>query len=213
MEEALQNQQKRNRVSENQRKDEQTEMALQEKDNEITDLKEELSVIKKLHSTQLEENKKSHGEVDTFKSKLKTLGKIKTDLDEKVEALQKELLSTNEALKSQNADPKIAELETMVTEFRKRKEEDDKQITDLKVLLDEAGEDYLAKNREIKGLQSKITSLKVNVVEIEINPVELKLENGNKVNGNRQTFNSMQRQKRFIQFPFDSDFSKGLLYY
>ena len=101
----------------------------------------------------------------------------------------------------------------MVTEFRKRKEEDDKQITDLKVLLDEAGEDYLAKNREIKGLQSKITSLKVNVVEIEINPVELKLENGNKVNGNRQTFNSMQRQKRFIQFPFDSDFSKGLLYY
>ena len=166
MEEALQNQQKRNRVSENQRKDEQTEMALQEKDNEITDLKEELSVIKKLHSTQLEENKKSHGEVDTFKSKLKTLGKTKTDLDEKVEALQKELLSTNEALKSQNADPKIAELETMVTEFRKRKEEDDKQIKDLKVLLDEAGEDYLAKNREIKGLQSKITSLKVNVVEI-----------------------------------------------
>ena len=179
MEEALlQSQQKRNRASENERKDEQTEMALQGKDNEITDLKEELSVIKKLHSTQLEENKKAQGEVDTFKSKLKTLGKTKTDLDEKVEALQKELLSTNEALKSQNADPKIAELETMVTEFRKRKEEDDKQIKDLKLLLDEAGEDYLAKDREIKGLQSKITSLKVNVVEIEINPVlllELKL--------------------------------------
>ena len=174
MEEALlQSQQKRNRASENERKDEQTEMALQGKDNEITDLKEELSVIKKLHSTQLEENKKAQGEVDTFKSKLKTLGKTKTDLDEKVEALQKELLSTNEALKSQNADPKIAELETMVTEFRKRKEEDDKQIKDLKLLLDEAGEDYLAKDREIKGLQSKITSLKVNVVEIEINPVLL----------------------------------------
>ena len=171
MEEALQNQQKRNRKSENERKDEQTEMALQGKDNEITDLKEELSVIKKLHSTQLEENKKTHDEVDTLKSKLKTLGRTKTDLDEKVEALQKELLSTNEALQSQNADPKIAELETMVTEFRKRKEEDDKQIKDLKVLLDEAGEDYLAKNREIKGLQSKITSLKVNVVETKINPV------------------------------------------
>ena len=178
LEEALQNQQKRNRKSENERKDEQTEMALQGKDNEITDLKEELSVIKKLHSTQLEENKKTLGEVDTFKSKLKTLGKTKTDLDEKVEALQKELLTTNEALQSQNADPKIAELETMVTEFRKRKEEDEKQIKDLKVLLDEAGEDYLAKNREIKGLQSKITTLKVNLVEIEINHVlllELKL--------------------------------------
>ena len=178
MEEALQNQQKRNRASENERKDEQTEMALQGKDNEITDLKEELSVIKKLHSTQLEENKKTLGEVDTFKSKLKTLGKTKTDLDEKVEALQKELLTTNEALQSQNADPKIAELETMVTEFRKRKEEDEKQIKDLKVLLDEAGEDYLAKNREIKGLQSKITTLKVNLVKIEINHVlllELKL--------------------------------------
>ena len=178
LEEALQNQQKRNRKSENERKDEQTEMALQGKDNEITDLKEELSVIKKLHSTQLEENKKTLGEVDTFKSKLKTLSKTKTDLDEKVEALQKELLTTNEALQSQNADPKIAELETMVTEFRKRKEEDEKQIKDLKVLLDEAGEDYLAKNREIKGLQSKITTLKVNLVEIEINHVlllELKL--------------------------------------
>lgn len=178
LEEALQNQQKRNRKSENERKDEQTEMALQGKDNEITDLKEELSVIKKLHSTQLEENKKTLGEVDTFKSKLKTLGKTKTDLDEKVEALQKELLTTNEALQSQNADPKIAELETMVTEFRKRKEEDEKQIKDLKVLLDEAGEDYLAKNREIKGLQSKITTLKVNLVKIEINHVlllELKL--------------------------------------
>ena len=178
LEEALQNQQKRNRKSENERKDEQTEMALQGKDNEITDLKEELNVIKKLHSTQLEENKKTLGEVDTFKSKLKTLGKTKTDLDEKVEALQKELLTTNEALQSQNADPKIAELETMVTEFRKRKEEDEKQIKDLKVLLDEAGEDYLAKNREIKGLQSKITTLKVNLVEIEINHVlllELKL--------------------------------------
>ena len=174
MEEALQkSQQKRNRASENERKDERTEMALQGKDNEITDLKEELSVIKKLHSTQLEENKKTQGEVDTFKSKLKILGKTKTDLDEKVEALQKELLSTNEALKSQNADPKIAELETMVTEFRKRKEEDDKQIKNFKVLLDEAGEDYLAKDREIKGLQSKITSLKVNVVEIGINPVLL----------------------------------------
>ena len=178
LEEALQNQQKRNRKSENERKDEQSEMALQGKDNEITDLKEELSVIKKLHSTQLEENKKTLGEVDTFKSKLKTLGKTKTDLDEKVEALQKELLTTNEALQSQNADPKIAELETMVTEFRKRKEEDEKQIKDLKVLLDEAGEDYLAKNREIKGLQSKITTLKVNLVKIEINHVlllELKL--------------------------------------
>ena len=178
LEEALQNQQKRNRKSENERKDEQTEMALQGKDNEITDLKEELGVIKKLHSTQLEENKKTLGEVDTFKSKLKTLGKTKTDLDEKVEALQKELLTTNEALQSQNADPKIAELETMVTEFRKRKEEDEKQIKDLKVLLDEAGEDYLAKNREIKGLQSKITTLKVNLVKIEINHVlllELKL--------------------------------------
>ena len=178
LEEALQNQQKRNRKSENERKDEQTEMALQGKDNEITDLKEELSVIKKLHSTQLEENKKTLGEVDTFKSKLKTLGKTKTDLDEKVEALQKELLTTNEALQSQNADPKIAELETMVTEFRKRKEEDEKQIKDLKVLLDEAGEDYLAKNREIKGLQSKITALKVNLVKIEISNVlllELKL--------------------------------------
>lgn len=178
LEEALQNQQKRNRKSENERKDEQTEMALQGKDNEITDLKEELSVIKKLHSTQLEENKKTLGEVDTFKSKLKTLSKTKTDLDEKVEALQKELLTTNEALQSQNADPKIAELETMVTEFRKRKEEDEKQIKDLKVLLDEAGEDYLAKNREIKGLQSKITTLKVNLVKIEINHVlllELKL--------------------------------------
>ena len=75
--------------------------------------------------------------------------------------MQKELDSTNEALKSQNSDPKIAELETMVTEFRKRREEDDKQIKDLKNLLDEAGEDYLAKDKEIKALQSKISTLKV----------------------------------------------------
>ena len=162
MEEALRENQKKNRLeSESSRRSEQTDLAIQEKTNEIADLKEELSVIKKLHSTQLDENKKAEEEVTSLKSKLKDLDKTKTSLNDKVEALQKELDSTNEALKSQNSDPKILELETMVKEFRQGKEEDDKQIKDLKALLDEAGEDYLAKDEQIKGLQNKLSNSKV----------------------------------------------------
>ena len=80
LEEALRENQKRNRQSESERRDEQAEMVIQEKDQEITDLKEELNVIKKLHSSQLDEQKKTQSEVDTLKSKMKTLDKtVATD--------------------------------------------------------------------------------------------------------------------------------------
>ena len=154
--------QKKNRLeSELSRRSEQAENVIQEKDNEIEDLKEELSVLKKLHSTQLDENKKAEEEVNNVKSKLKDFEKTKMTLSNKVEALQKELNSTNEALKSQNSDPKIKELETMVKEFRQGKEEDERSIKELKELLDEAGQDYLAQDGQIKGLQSKLSNFKV----------------------------------------------------
>ena len=169
LEEALRENQKRNKLdsSENHgQRNVQNENALKEKDDEITSLKEELNAIKNLHTKTLDKNRKTEEEFALVKSKLKTVEETKIGLEGKIETLQNELHSSNEALKSQNADPKIAEMEALVKELRQMQEEKEKRIQDLKVLLDEAGEEYLAKDEEIKELQNTVSSLKVNYLSV-----------------------------------------------
>ena len=153
LEEALREKSKRTRLdSSTTSRDDQYEERLNDKEKELNQLQEELDAIKTLHSSTLEKVKKYGEETEKLRQELRSTQNERKEGLEKLKELQKEFDSTAEALKQQSSDPRINELENSVKELKEKLAKEGEQITSLKTLLDEAGEDYLAKDKEIKSL-------------------------------------------------------------
>ena len=162
LEEALREKRQRSRLSStSQRNEEQYEADIKEKGQEIEHLKEELEAIKTLHSSTLGSMKKQEENAKQNKEQLDACEILKTESEQKLADALKKLESSNEAIKMQNSDPRIAELESNVKELTEKRAEDSEQISNLNNLLDEASQDYLSKNEEIESLKGVITNFKV----------------------------------------------------
>lgn len=151
---------------------------LRQKTLQIENLSEELTALKEMNAALVDENKKSSSEVKTMQTQSKIAQEQKIAVEKQVQQLQKELECSNQALQSQNADTKLAELESTIADLRKHDNEQSEQIKQLKILLDEAGEDYVHKDEEIAKLSASLsqTRLKMDEKDEQIREVDSQIE-------------------------------------
>ena len=164
LEEALKENRKKNKHHDNdelEKKLEENQKELDEKTNDLIHLQDELEALKNLHSSVVEDNKKLETDYESTKSAMEKLETDKTSLQEKLATAQAELQTSNNALKDQNAEPKIEELEKTVKKLEATISSEEVKVSDLKTLLDEAKEDYMAKDTEISKLQDELTKSQV----------------------------------------------------
>lgn len=131
-----------------------------------------------MNAALVDENKKSSSEVKTMQTQSKIAQEQKIAVEKQVQQLQKELECSNQALQSQNADTKLAELESTIADLRKHDNEQSEQIRQLKILLDEAGEDYVHKDEEIAKLSASLsqTRLKMDEKDEQIREADSQIE-------------------------------------
>ncbi len=140
---------------------EKLETTVKDKAKEIDQLQGQIKAMKEMHDTVLEEKKKESKANAKISQDLEAERKKVTTLEESLSKIRTELDDTNKALEEQSAEPKIANLEATVTELKETVEAKQAQVDDLKVLLDEAGEEYVAKDEELSMKDKYIEELKV----------------------------------------------------
>jgi len=85
-----------------------------------------------------------------------------------VQKLKSDLKATNEALLAQSAEPKIKELEAQLEESKNTISILQADKANLSSLLDEAGEEYQAKDEELNDIMEKMVLLKNTLTENEL---------------------------------------------
>jgi len=83
------------------------------------------------------------------------------DYEDTVSRLKCELNATNEALVAQSAEPKIKELEQQLEKYKKDIAVHQKDKNELETLLEEAGDEYQSKDKELSVLKDQLVSVKV----------------------------------------------------
>jgi chromosome segregation ATPase len=141
--------------------DEKMAAEITSKSKEIEQQQEQISAMKGLYNSVLEEANKTQEDLTKVSLELANQKIKAAEIQTKLVSTQTELATSNTALKAQNAEPKIAELETNVARLETMSEGYQAQITDLKGLLDEAGEDYIEKDAEIAKKDTAIANFKV----------------------------------------------------
>merc|ERR1712080_674137 len=93
-----------------------------------------------------------------------------------VQKLKSDLKATNEALLAQSAEPKIKELEAQLEESKNTISILQADNANLSSLLDEAGEEYQAKDEELNDKMEKMILLKNTLTENELRLQDLENE-------------------------------------
>lgn len=138
---------------------EKMETDIKDKTKEIERLEEQVKAMKDMYKTVMEEKRKQQETITKVTFELADEKKKEQDVREDLAKLKCQLAATNQALEQQSAEPKIKELEEQVADHKKSLEEKQVQMEDLKTLLDEAGEEYLAKDHMISEKDKLIAKL------------------------------------------------------
>ena len=144
------------------------ELIIEGETKEHKQLEEQVEAMKEVHQRMLEDQQKEREKLTRQSFEMANQkGKFK-EFEETISRLKSELEATNQALDAQSADPKIKELEGQVEASRKAVEALAREKTDLEALLEEAGEEYQTKDRELSNLREQLTKLKNELTEQEL---------------------------------------------
>ena len=134
---------------------------LQEEKKEHEQVREQIKAMKDVHLKMLEDQQREREKLTRQSFEMANQQEKFKEYEENMSRLKSELNATNEALEAQSADPKIKELEVQLEESRTAVQELVREKTDLTTLLEEAGEEYQTKDRELSSFREQLISLKV----------------------------------------------------
>merc|ERR1712141_269815 len=136
-------------------------------------LKEQIGAMKDLHQKNLEEQVKERSKATRQSFEM---ADQKEKYEDIVQKLKSDLKATNEALLAQSAEPKIKELEAQLEESKNTISILQADKANLTSLLDEAGEEYQAKDEELHDIMEKMVLLKNTLTENELRLQDLENE-------------------------------------
>ena len=136
---------------------------IQEQKKENVQLKEQINAMKDLHQKNLEEQVKERSKATRQSFEM---ADQKEKYEDIVQKLKSDLKATNEALLAQSAEPKIKELEAQLEESKNTISILQADKANLSSLLDEAGEEYQAKDEELHDIMEKMVLLKVCIYHV-----------------------------------------------
>merc|ERR1712141_93080 len=128
-------------------------------------LKEQIGAMKDLHQKNLEEQVKERSKATRQSFEM---ADQKEKYEDIVQKLKSDLKATNEALLAQSAEPKIKELEAQLEESKNTISILQADKANLSSLLDEAGEEYQAKDEELNDIMEKMVLLKNTLTENDL---------------------------------------------
>ena len=127
--------------------------ALEQKTKELEIIQCELDALKTLNSSVLVDNKKLKDLSESLKRTLEDSKEKETQLNQTVHSLKKELESTKLALENENCEPRLKEMEDTIQSLQETNQGLKGKIKELKLLLDEAAQDYHRLSTNVETLQ------------------------------------------------------------
>ena len=134
---------------------------LEEEKKENKQLNEQIHAMKEVHQKSMEEQVIERQKLTRQSFQMANQHEQFKGYKETISNLESDLKATNEALIVQSAEPKLKELELQLEEYKKNQLVLYQEKNNLTALLDEAGEEYQAKDAELTSLREQLANLKV----------------------------------------------------
>ena len=137
------------------------EFELEEEKKQNKQQESQISAMKEVHQKIMEEQVKEREKLSRQSFEMANQQEKFKDYEDTVSRLKCELNATNEALVAQSAEPKIKELEQQLEKYKKDIAVHQKDKKELETLLEEAGDEYQSKDKELSVLKDQLVSVKV----------------------------------------------------
>ena len=137
------------------------EFELEEEKKQNKQQESQISAMKEVHQKIMEEQAKEREKLSRQSFEMANQQEKFKDYEDTVSRLKCELNATNEALVAQSAEPKIKELEQQLEKYKKDIAVHQKDKKELETLLEEAGDEYQSKDKELSVLKDQLVSVKV----------------------------------------------------
>ena len=137
------------------------EFELEEEKKQNKQQESQISAMKEVHQKIMEEQVKEREKLSRQSFEMANQQEKFKDYEDTVSRLKCELNATNKALVAQSAEPKIKELEQQLEKYKKDIAVHQKDKKELETLLEEAGDEYQSKDKELSVLKDQLVSVKV----------------------------------------------------
>merc|ERR1712223_462130 len=152
------------------------EFELEEEKKQNKQQESQISAMKEVHQKIMEEQAKEREKLSRQSFEMANQQEKFKDYEDTVSRLKCELNATNEALVAQSAEPKIKELEQQLEKYKKDVAVHQKDKKELETLLEEAGDEYQSKDKELSVLKDQLVSVKNNSTQNELRISDLENE-------------------------------------
>ena len=137
---------------------------LEDKQKDLSQMESKVTAMKDVHKSVHDELQSVREQLSTKEFEFTSEVIKNEELQAKINALNKDLAATNRALEEQTTDPKVQELQTQLDQLKVSLEEKEKNCAEHVHLLNEASEEYVEKDKEIKTLKEKVTNVMVSFI-------------------------------------------------